>query len=130
MHYHFTCFCIEEVEVYTWSPLAQRGKEKDTKRGVAADPQAEATSTAAGAKTEGAAAERRGAAAMRGRAGTGAARPETTRSTGQRLGGPVQQEPLPQLCLPRCSVRFSFYEAPLHTDVISRCLTFRGSTLL
>ncbi len=49
------------------------------------DLQAEATSIAAGAKTEGAAAERREAAAETGRAGTAGAPPGTTRSTGQRV---------------------------------------------
>lgn len=57
--------------------ITQREKKKDTKRGVAVDLRAaEATSIAAGAKTEGVAAET-------GRAGTAGAPRGTTRSTGQ-----------------------------------------------
>lgn len=74
----------------------QREKEKDTKRGVAADLRAEATNIAAGAKTEGAAAERSEAAAETGRAGTAGAPPETTRSTGQWVRAAAPTGLLPQ----------------------------------
>lgn len=63
--------------------IKQSENERDTRRGVTVDPQAEVTNTAAGAKSTAAAAARSEAAAGTGRAGTAGAPPGTTRSTGQ-----------------------------------------------
>lgn len=77
---NYCYYCIKDICCHC---SFQNESERDTKRGVAADLQAEATSIAAGAKTEGAAVERNGAGAETGRAGTAGAPPGTTRSTGQ-----------------------------------------------
>lgn len=77
--YLYLCVCL--------ICLLQNEREKDTKRGVAAALlPAEATNTAAGAKTEAVAAGRSAAAAGIARAGTAGAPRGTTRSTGAGLG--------------------------------------------
>lgn len=84
--YFYLCVCL-------FCLLQQNEREKDTKRGVAAAlPPAEATNTAAGAKTGAAAAGRSAAAAGIARAGTAGAPHGTTRSTGAGVGIYAQKQ--------------------------------------